>query len=113
MLKRIVLFAFVLSTLVLVALAPMNMTTTPQNAIRLQTTVVATVAAIPTMMNGSNPAAMPTMMNGVVPSPVAPIIVTNGGMTSSTMIIIGLLVVLGFAVLIGGMALMSRRGSSE
>jgi hypothetical protein len=87
MLKRIILFAFVLSTLAVVALAPMNVSSAPENTVALQETVVVTIEVGPTASSGGAPSGMPT----------------------STMIIIGLLVVLGIAVVIGGMALVSRR----
>jgi hypothetical protein len=88
MLKRIILFAFVLSTLAVIALAPMNLSSAPDNSVNLQETVAVTIEVGPTASSGGGaPAGMPT----------------------STMIIVGLLVILGIAVVIGGMALMSRR----
>ncbi len=90
MLKRIILFAFILSTLVLVALAPMNNTPT----VNLQATVIAPPPVVATVMAPLVPS------DG--PAPVA-------GMALSTMIIIGLMVVLGLAVIVGGMALVNRR----
>ena len=96
MLKRIILFAFILSTLVLIALAPMNITSaSEENTAKLQATVVVPPELV-----------LPTPASG--PAPV--VVVTTGGMPTSTMIIVGLLVLLGFAVVIGGAALMSRRG---
>lgn len=89
MLKRIILFAFVLSVLALVALAPFNASPAPSNSAKLQETLVVTVAVVTA-----------TPASGAIP-------VT--GMPTSTMVIVGLLVILGIAVVIGGFALMSRR----
>ncbi len=90
MLKRIILFAFVLSTLSVIALAPMNVSPAPDNTANQQETVVVTVGVVTSTASGSGT------------SPVA-------GMPMTTMIIVGLLVILGIAVVIGGMALISRR----
>ncbi len=93
MLKRSILFAFVLCTLFLVALAPMNLNQAPENTAKLQATVIV-------------PPVVATVVAPIIPSgSSAPIT----AMPMSPIIIIGLLVVLGLAVVIGGMALMSRR----
>lgn len=90
MIKRVILFAFVLSTLAVIALAPMNASPAPENSAKLQETVVVTVGVVTSTASGGSS------------TPVA-------GMPMSTMIIVGLLVILGIAVVIGGMALISRR----
>jgi hypothetical protein len=92
MLKRMIIFAFLLSGLVLIALAPMGIHSAPLNSAPQQDT----------------PAPFPTIsLTIVVPtSGPAP---SGGGMPLSTLIIIGLLVILGIGVIVGGMALMSRR----
>jgi hypothetical protein len=95
MLKRIILFMFVLSALLLIALAPMNVSPDPGSIAKLQETVVVTVAVV---------TAAPTVAVPADSSTPA-----GGGLPISTMTIFGLLVVLGLAVIIGGMALMRPR----
>ncbi len=89
MLKRVILFTFVLSTLALLALAPFNVSPASDHSAKLQETLVVTVAVV-------------TATPGAGGIPVT-------GMPASTMIIVALLVILGIAVVIGGFALMSRR----
>src|SRR5262245_5695067 len=96
MLKRASIFVFILSALVLLAMAPMSNVDAP----RLQTTDE------PTVDVGV------TVAVTIVPGTEASIPVTgggNGGLPMSTMLIFGLVAVLGVAVVIGGMALLSRR----
>ena len=88
MLKRIIVFAFVLSALILIALAPMNVNQAPADSAKLQETLVVTVAMVTATPSGGIPVT---------------------GFPASTTIILGLLVLLGIAVVIGGIALMSRR----
>ena len=88
MLKRIIVYALVLSTLVLIALAPMNVSGSAENSAKLQETLVVTIGV-------------------VTATPAGTIPVT--GFPASTTIILGLLVLLGLAVVLGGIALMSRR----
>ena len=90
MLKRIILFMFALSALVLIALSPMNASPATGTAAKLQETVVVTVAVV----------------TAVPPNNSAPV---ASGLPMSTIIILGLLFVLGLAVIVGGMALMRPR----
>jgi hypothetical protein len=92
MLKRIILIAFFISALALLAQAPLNVKSAPENAVKLQDTVVVTVSVGVTSAPPGNSA--------------------GAGMPMSTLVIIGLLVILGLAVIIGGMGLLSRRGPS-
>jgi len=91
MLKRIILFVFILSALALIALAPMQANPTGQNSARLQDATVVVTVMVDT------------------PAPTASSAPAAGALPVSTMIIFGLLVVLGLAVVIGGMALMRPR----
>jgi hypothetical protein len=99
MLKRILILVFILSALSALAMAPMSST----NAPKLQSTEAPTDAptvdvGVTVVVGTSAPEGTP----GTVP-------VTGGGMPMSTMLIFGLVAVLGVAVVIGGMALLSRR----
>jgi hypothetical protein len=94
MLKRMLIFIFILSAVALLAMAPMNTTHAPQFQTTEEPGVGVTVAV--TIVSGTE----------------APIPVTgggNGGLPMSTLLIFGLVAVLGVAVVIGGMALLSRR----
>ena len=90
MLKRIILFAFLLTMLGLLAFAPMNMNQAPETNAKYQATVIATVV----------------VASPVIPGATSPAV---DDMSSSMIIIIGLLIVLGIGVVVGGAALMSRR----
>ena len=87
--KRVFLFVFVLATLTLFALMPMNVSSAPEQAPGLQVTVVPVTA--------------------VVTSPVStyPIPVT-GAPTMSTILIIGLLILIGVIVIIAGISLTNK-----
>jgi hypothetical protein len=98
MLKRIVILVFILSTLVMLAMAPMNVTTAP----KFQTTVEPTVE-VTVVVETATPGAVATTDSGSIP------VTGNGGLPMSTLLIFGLVAVLGIAVVIGGMALLSRR----
>jgi len=88
MLKRIsIVMLIVLSSFMLLALAPMN--TSP--SVAAQETVVPTII-VPTVV-------IPDTGSGT----------QSTGIPLSTIIIIGLLVLLGFAIIVGGMAMASRR----
>ena len=91
MLKRIILFVFMLSALALIALAPMQAGPTGVHGAKLQEATVVVTVVIDT------------------PPPAARSAPPAGALSASTMIIFGLLVVLGLAVVIGGMALMRPR----
>jgi hypothetical protein len=100
MLKRIVILAFVLSALALLALAPMNETSIsikdPGSQNKAQVTVVV-----------ATPAAEATPVPGVIP------VTGNGGVPMTTMLVLGLLAILAFAVVIGGFALISRNTGNK
>ena len=91
MLKRIMIVAAVLSTLVLLAVIPMSVSAVSSDMPKFQTTVEVPVTIAPA---------------GETPS----IPVTGGGeFPMSTMIILVLLGIVGLAVVIGGAALLNRR----
>jgi hypothetical protein len=96
MLKRIVILVFVFSALVLLAMAPMSSQAAPQ----LQATDVPTVDIGVTVVVGTS---APDATPGTIP------VTGGGGMPMSTMLIFALVAVLGVAVVIGGLALISRR----
>jgi hypothetical protein len=91
MLKRFVILTIILSTFVVLAMAPMNRGTVSENTQKLQVTVEVTA--------------------GVVVTDATPVPVAGGGgsMPMSTMIIFGLFLLLGVAIVVGGIALVSRR----
>jgi hypothetical protein len=95
MLKRIVILVFILSAVAVLAMAPMS----TQDAPRLQATDEPTVDVGVTVVVGTS---APEGTPGTIPT-------TGGGMPMSTMLIFGLVAILGVAVVIGGMALLSRR----
>jgi hypothetical protein len=108
MLKRIAILAFILSTVVLMAMAPMNGTTASENTRKLQTTVEPTMEVtveVTVVVETSTPGAAVTATadQGSIP------VTGGGGLPMSTLLIFGLVAVLGIAVVIGGMALLSRR----
>ncbi len=94
MLKRIVILVFILSTLVVLAMAPMSVSKETENTGNLQVTVEVTVIVETPVPVGGTPNQVP---------------VTGSGSPMTTLIIFGLIAVLGVAVLIGGAALFSRR----
>jgi hypothetical protein len=96
MLKRIVILVFILSAVAVLAMAPMS----TQDAPRLQTTDEPTVDVGVTVVVGTS---APEGTPGTIPA------TGGGGMPMSTMLIFGLVAILGVAVVIGGMALLSRR----
>jgi hypothetical protein len=88
MLKRIsILTLIVLSTLGLAALAPVNASA----SVTAQDTVVVPTIVVPT----------------IVSTVIVPVTGQPAGTPLSTLLIIGLLVILGFAIIVGGLA-MSR-----
>jgi hypothetical protein len=93
MLKRTLILVFILSTLALLALNPMNAAPASELAPKLQTTVEVTVAVVT-----SQPESTP----GTIP-------VTGGQLPMSIWIIFGLLAIIGIGVVLGGIALLSRR----
>lgn len=96
MLKRIAVLFFILSAMVLLAMAPMNVNASATDTQKFQTTEEPPVVGI-------------TIEVGATSTPEGVVPVTGGGMPTSTLIIFGLVAVLGIAVVLGGMALMSRR----
>ena len=94
MLKRIFLFVFVLSVLALIAALPMNVNAAPENAPKLQVTLVPVT---------------PVVTIGVATAPPSSTVPVTGGIPMSMIVIVGLLVVLAIAVVIGGMAMMNNR----
>jgi len=88
MLKRIsILTLIVLSALGLAALAPLN---TPASVAAQDTVVVPTIGVVTTV---------------IVPTTVVVPVTGPAGTPLSTLLIIGLLIVLGFAIIVGGMAM--------
>ncbi len=96
MLKRIIILVFVLSALVLLAMAPMG----SDAAAKLQSTDVPTVEVGVTIVVGT---AAPQGTPATIP------VTGGGGLPMSTVLIFGLVAILGVAVVIGGMALLNRR----
>ena len=98
MLKRIsILTLIVLSALALAALAPVNASA----SVPAQNTVVPTIV-VPTVVVTTNPG--PTAVATVI----VPVTGQPAGIPFSTLLSIGLLVLLAFAIIVGGLA-MSRR----
>jgi hypothetical protein len=96
MLKRIIVLVFVISALTVLAMAPAG----AQDAPKFQSTDAPTVDVGVTVVVGTS---VPEGTPGTVP------VTGGGGMPMSTMLIFGLVAILGVAVVIGGMALLSRR----
>ena len=94
MFKRVLVMTFLLSFLALVALAPANAT---QAAGNLQGTPLPTIV-VPTVVVPVNPTAQPAV-------PV------TGTPSFSSLVILGLIVVVALAVIVGGLALMSRQST--
>jgi hypothetical protein len=91
MFKRVFVMAFILSLLALVALMPASMTHAASN---LQGTPLPTVV-VPTV---------------VVPGSTAqPVVPVTGAPSNSSLIILGLIVVVALAIIVGGLALMARQ----
>ena len=93
MLKRICILVFILGAMTLLAMSPNLVTAASENAPKLQATIVVTLPVVT-----SPPQSTPI----IVP-------VTGSQTPMSTLIIFGLLAILAFAVLIGGVALFNRR----
>jgi hypothetical protein len=94
MFKRIsILTLIALSTLVLAGLAPFSASA----SVAAQDPTVAPTVVVPTV-------SVPTVVSTVI----VPVTGQPAGTPLSTLLIIGLLVILGFAIIVGGMA-MSRR----
>jgi len=87
--KRVFLFMFVLATLTVFALMPMNVSSAPEQAPELQETVV------------------PVTSVAASPVPSYPIPVT-GAPTMSTILIVGLLILIGVIVIIAGISLTNK-----
>lgn len=94
MLKRTMLYIFVLSTLALLAMGPLNLTSASENTHKAQATVEVTVIV-------ETPG--PTL------APSAP---ATGEISQSTLIIIGLLVIILLVIVIGGAILINSRRES-
>jgi len=91
MLKRVLAMTFVLSFLALIALVPANAT---QAAGTLQGTPLPTIV-VPTV---------------VIPDSTAqPIVPVTGSPSFSNLVILGLIVIVALAVIVGGLALMLRQ----
>ena len=95
MFKRIAVLVFILSAFALLALAPMNVSSAAANAHKLQTTVESSPVVGVTVVVGA------TSAPGTIPA-------TGGGLPMSTLIIFGLLAIIGIAVVIGGIAMVNR-----
>jgi hypothetical protein len=103
MLKRIAVLFFILSAMVLLALVPMSVSASSTDTHKFQTTEEPPVV-------DETPVVGITIEVGATSTSESAIPVTGGGgMPSSTLIIFGLVAVLGIAIVLGGMALMSRR----
>ncbi|SRR6266498_1995146 len=93
MLKRVLIMSFILSGILLIALVPVSASQASSN---LQVTIVPTVI-VPTVV-----------VPGVVTA--QPAVPVTGGPTSFTsLILLGLIVVVALAIIVGGLALMSRQ----
>jgi hypothetical protein len=92
MFKRVLVITSILSFLALIVLVPANMT---QAAGNLQGTPLPTIV-VPTAVVPSDPTAQP-----VVP--------VTGNPSFSGLVILGLIIVVALAIIVGGVALMSRR----
>ena len=102
MFKRIsILTLIVFSTLVLAALAPFS----ASGSVAAQAATVAPTIVGPTIV-------VPTVVVTTGSTAVVVPVTGTGGTPLSTLLIIGLLIVLGFAIIVGGMA-MSRRPVDE
>jgi hypothetical protein len=100
MFKRILVMAFMLSFLALVALVPATMTHAAGN---LQGTPLPTIV-VPTDL-------IPTV---VVPGSTAqPVVPVTGAPSFSSLIILGLIVVVALAIIVGGLALMARQSQDK
>ena len=90
MLKRTIIYILVLTSLALLAMAPLNLTSATENTHKAQTTVEVTV---------------------IVPGPtlLAPSAPATGEISQSTLIIIGFLVIILIVIVIGGAILASNR----
>ncbi len=93
MLKRIFILVFILCSVTVLAMSPKRVAAASENVPKLQATVEVTV-----VVATSPPESTP----GIIP-------VTGGQPPMSTLIIFGFLAILGLAVVIGGVALFSRR----
>ena len=91
MLKRTLLYILIFTTLALLAMAPLNITSASENTHKAQTTVQVTVVL---------PTPGPTL------APSAP---ATGGVSQSTLIIVGLMIILLFVIIIGAAMLVSSR----
>ena len=99
MFKRVFVMAFIWSLLVLAALMPASMT---QAASNLQGTPLPTI--LPTVV-------VPTV---VVPGSTAqPGVPVTGAPSNFSLIILGLIVVVALAIIVGGLALMSRQSQDR
>jgi hypothetical protein len=94
MLKRVAILIFILSAMVLLAMAPMSAAASSADTHKFQTTEEPPVVGV-TIVVGATDA-----------PPAAP---AGGGLPMSTLIIFGLIAVLGIAIVLGGMAMFSRR----
>jgi hypothetical protein len=95
MLKRIVILIFILSAMVLLAMVPMNVAASSDTTHKFQTTEEPPVVGV-TIVVGATDAPATAPANG-------------NGLPLSTLIIFGLIAVIGIGIVLGGMALMSRR----
>jgi hypothetical protein len=99
MLKRIAILIFILSAMVVLAMAPMSAAASSADTHKFQTTEEPPATEPPvvgvTIVVGATDAPQP-----------AP---AGGGLPMSTLIIFGLIAVLGIAIVLGGMAMFSRR----
>ena len=95
-LKHVFLFVFVLATMaLLVALVPMNVSSAPAQAPQLQDTVVPEVTVVVTSPVGGYP----------VP--------VTGGTGMSPLLVIGLLVLIGIAIVVVALALTNPNRSND
>ena len=104
-LKHVFLFVFVLATLaLLVALVPMNVSSAPARAPKLQDTVVPAVTVEVTSV---------VPVTSVVTSPAGEVVPVTGGTTMSPILIIGLLVLIGIAIVVVALALTNINRSND
>jgi hypothetical protein len=120
-LKRTLIFIFILSALALLAMAPMSVSPVSENALKRQETVTPTAVeptaveptlAEPTLVEPTVEATVEAGLTLVAETPSATpgvVPVTGNNDPSANSLTYVLLAIIGIAVIVGGIALMNRR----